>query len=110
MPAPPPSWPPAASDGGDSARAVGRGASGDGGATDRRPARSTFANWDAYIDLTEDGDGEYDLPSPTLDDFNAEYGVEVDYANAEIEDNETFMATIRRSSRPACRPAGTSSS
>jgi spermidine/putrescine transport system substrate-binding protein len=54
-----------------------------------------FANWDAYIDLTEVGDGEYDLPSPTLDEFEAEYGVEVDYANAQIEDNETFMATIR---------------
>lgn len=54
-----------------------------------------FANWDAYIDLTEVGDGEYDLPSPTLDDFAAEYGVEVEYANAQIEDNESFMATIR---------------
>ena len=54
-----------------------------------------FANWDAYIDLTEVGDGEYDLPSPTLDEFTAEYGVEVDYANAQIEDNESFMATIR---------------
>jgi spermidine/putrescine transport system substrate-binding protein len=54
-----------------------------------------FANWDAYIDLTEVGDGEYDLPSPTLDEFTAEYGVEVEYANAQIEDNESFMATIR---------------
>ena len=49
-----------------------------------------FANWDAYIDVEEDG-----VTSPTLVDFTAEYGVEVDYANAEIEDNETFMATIR---------------
>jgi spermidine/putrescine transport system substrate-binding protein len=57
-----------------------------------------FANWDAYIDLTEDPNepGEYILPSPTLDAFKAEYGVEVEYANAEIEDNETFMATIRQ--------------
>ena len=54
-----------------------------------------FANWDAYIDLTEVGDGEYDLPSPTLDDFVQEYGVEVNYGNAEIEDNESFMATIQ---------------
>src|SRR5262245_34268141 len=49
-----------------------------------------FANWDAYIDLTEVGDGEYDLPSPTLDDFTAETGIAVDYANAQIEDNESF--------------------
>jgi spermidine/putrescine transport system substrate-binding protein len=55
-----------------------------------------FANWDAYIDLTEVGDGEYDLPSPTLDDFTKEYGVEVNYQNAKIEDNESFMATIRQ--------------
>jgi len=57
-----------------------------------------FANWDAYIDLTEDPNepGEYILPSPTLDAFKAEYAVEVEYANAEIEDNETFMATIRQ--------------
>jgi spermidine/putrescine transport system substrate-binding protein len=54
-----------------------------------------FANWDAYIDLTEVGDGEYDLPSPTLDDFAKAYGVEVNYANAKIEDNESFVATIQ---------------
>jgi spermidine/putrescine transport system substrate-binding protein len=54
-----------------------------------------FANWDAYIDLTEVGDGEYDLPSPTLDDFTKAYNVEVNYANAEIEDNESFVATIQ---------------
>ena len=63
-----------------------------------------FANWDAYIDLTtlpgEDGqegtdDDEYDLPSPTLDEFTQTTGVEVDYQNAVIEDNESFLATIR---------------
>ena len=62
-----------------------------------------FANWDAYIDLTTvpgpDGkldtdDDEYDLPSPTLDEFAEKYGVEVNYKNAEIDGNETFMATI----------------
>lgn len=54
-----------------------------------------FANWDAYIDLTEVGDGEYDLPSPTLDDFTAEYDVAVNYVNAEIDGNDTFLATIQ---------------
>jgi spermidine/putrescine transport system substrate-binding protein len=63
-----------------------------------------FANWDAYIDLTtlpgDDGqegtdDDEYDLPSPTLDEFTATTGVEVAYQNAVIEDNESFLATIR---------------
>jgi spermidine/putrescine transport system substrate-binding protein len=54
-----------------------------------------FANWDAYIDLTEVGDGQYDLPSPTLEDFTKAYNVEVNYANAKIEDNESFVATIQ---------------
>jgi spermidine/putrescine transport system substrate-binding protein len=63
-----------------------------------------FANWDAYIDLTTvpgpDGevgtdDDEYDLPSPTLDEFSAKYGVEVNYKNAAIDENESFMGTIR---------------
>jgi spermidine/putrescine transport system substrate-binding protein len=63
-----------------------------------------FANWDAYIDLTTvpgpDGqigtdDDEYDLPSATLDEFSAKYGVEVNYKNAAIDENESFMGTIR---------------
>lgn len=63
-----------------------------------------FANWDAYIDLTTDPgpdgvegteDDEYVLPSATLDDFKTQTGIEVNYANAEIEDNSTFMSTIR---------------
>ena len=49
-----------------------------------------FANWDAYIDVEDDG-----VTSPTLVEFTEEYGVEVNYANAEIEDNATFMATLR---------------
>lgn len=50
----------------------------------------TFANWDAYIDVEED-----EVTSPTLVDFEEEYGVEVQYSNAEIEDNASFVATIR---------------
>jgi spermidine/putrescine transport system substrate-binding protein len=79
--------------GGSGAPASPGASGGTGGDTPTGPLK--FANWDAYIDLTEVGDGEYDLPSPTLDDFQAQYGVTVDYANAQIEDNETFMATIR---------------
>lgn len=63
-----------------------------------------FANWDAYIDLTTvpgpDGklgtdDDEYDLPSATLDEFKAKYGVDINYKNAAIDENESFMGTIR---------------
>jgi spermidine/putrescine transport system substrate-binding protein len=49
-----------------------------------------FANWDAYIDVEDDG-----VTSPTLVDFTETYGVEVNYANAQIEDNAGFVATIR---------------
>jgi spermidine/putrescine transport system substrate-binding protein len=79
-------------------------ACGGGGTASPSPAGSggnvitgplNFANWDAYIDLTDVGDGEYDLPSPTLEEFQTEYGVEVNYVNAKIEDNESFVATIR---------------
>jgi spermidine/putrescine transport system substrate-binding protein len=49
-----------------------------------------FANWDAYIDVEDDG-----VTSPTLVEFTETYGVEVNYANAQIEDNAGFVATIR---------------
>lgn len=49
-----------------------------------------FANWDAYIDVDDDG-----VTSPTLVEFTGTYGVEVNYANAQIEDNAGFVATIR---------------
>src|SRR5262245_32161165 len=63
-----------------------------------------FANWDAYIDLTTvpgpDGkmdtdDDDYDLPSPTLDEFKAKYNVDVNYVNAAIDENESFMGKIQ---------------
>jgi spermidine/putrescine transport system substrate-binding protein len=81
---------------------AGAGTSASQAATPTGPLN--FANWDAYIDLTAvpgpDGqlntdDDEYDLPSPTLDEFAAKYGVEVNYKNAAIDENESFMGTIR---------------
>ncbi len=47
-----------------------------------------FANWPAYIDLTED-----ESSSPTLTDFKAKYGIEVNYKE-DIEANEDFYATL----------------
>ncbi|MEO7663966.1 MAG: spermidine/putrescine ABC transporter substrate-binding protein [Candidatus Limnocylindrales bacterium] len=47
-----------------------------------------FANWPAYIDLTED-----ESSSPTLTDFEAKYSIKVNYQE-EIEANEDFYATI----------------
>ena len=78
-----------------SSQAASPGASATPG-TSGPPASQTptgplkFANWDAYIDVEDDG-----VTSPTLVDFEQEYGVKVEYANARIEDNATFVATIR---------------
>jgi spermidine/putrescine transport system substrate-binding protein len=55
-----------------------------------------FANWPAYIDLAgAAGDaGEYQPgSSPTLVDFEKEYGVKVDYQE-KISDNPSFVQTI----------------
>ena len=59
----------------------GSAAPGGSGGTGAGTGTLKFANWDAYIDLTTlpgaDGelgtdDDEYDLPSPTLEEFTAE--------------------------------------
>ena len=62
-----------------------------------------FANWPAYIDLNED-----ETASPTLVDYTAKYGVEVNYVE-EIESNEDFVATSSHNSTLGSTPAGTSS-
>ncbi|HUQ79093.1 MAG TPA: extracellular solute-binding protein [Patescibacteria group bacterium] len=56
-----------------------------------------FANWPAYIDLAgAAGDaGEYKPgSSPTLEDFQTEFKVKVDYQE-KIGDNATFVETIK---------------
>jgi spermidine/putrescine transport system substrate-binding protein len=65
-----------------------------GGGSTPKPSAGTitgplnFANWPAYIDLTED-----ESSSPTLADFEAKYAITVNYQE-EIEANEDFYATI----------------
>jgi spermidine/putrescine transport system substrate-binding protein len=56
-----------------------------------------FANWPAYIDLAGSaGDEGAYAPgsSPTLEEFQKQYGVEVDYQE-KIGDNATFVETIK---------------
>ncbi|HEX5826049.1 MAG TPA: extracellular solute-binding protein [Candidatus Limnocylindrales bacterium] len=56
-----------------------------------------FANWPAYIDLAGDAGeaGEYQAgSSPTLEEFQKQYGVEVDYQE-KIGDNSSFVETIK---------------
>jgi spermidine/putrescine transport system substrate-binding protein len=51
-------------------------------------AKLNFANWPAYIDLTED-----ESSSPTLTDFETLTGIEVNYVE-DIQSNEDFFATV----------------
>jgi len=56
-----------------------------------------FANWPAYIDLAGKAgeEGVYEAgSSPTLEEFQKQYGVEVDYQE-KIGDNATFVETIK---------------
>jgi spermidine/putrescine transport system substrate-binding protein len=51
-------------------------------------AKLNFANWPAYVDLTED-----ESSSPTLTDFETQTGIEVNYVE-DIQSNEDFFATL----------------
>jgi spermidine/putrescine transport system substrate-binding protein len=48
-----------------------------------------FANWTLYIDLTDDGSS-----SPTLQEFEEESGIDVEYSE-DIEDNNTYFGRIQ---------------
>jgi spermidine/putrescine transport system substrate-binding protein len=50
----------------------------------------TFANWRGSIDLAKDR-----VTSPTIAEFEKQYGVKVDYAGSGIEDNESFVGLMR---------------
>jgi spermidine/putrescine transport system substrate-binding protein len=60
----------------------------DGGVTGEVTGPLNFANWPAYVDLTED-----ESSSPTLTDFETLHGITVNYKE-NIQANETFFATI----------------
>jgi spermidine/putrescine transport system substrate-binding protein len=47
-----------------------------------------FANWIGYIDISED-----EQHFPTLEKFTAETGVEVNYQDGAVDDNETFFTS-----------------
>ena len=68
--------------------AAGASASPDGGEI---TGPLNWANWPAYIDLNED-----ETASPTLEAFQEEYGIEVNYVE-DIQGNEDFFATLQPS-------------
>ena len=60
----------------------------EGGVTGPVEGPLNFANWPAYIDLTDD-----ESSSPTLTDFQTLHGIEVNYVE-DIQTNEDFFAGI----------------
>ncbi len=66
--------------------------------------RLDFANWPAYIDVSSSGADKG--KSPTLLQFQKATGVQVNYQE-KIDDNNSFVATIRPQLKAASTPAGT---
>ena len=64
-----------------------------------------FSNWPEYIDVaTKKVGGKKTTVIPTLEDFQAETGIQVTY-NTDVNDNAEFFAKVRNQ-LAACEPTG----
>ena len=63
-------------------------ASAGAGATPANSGTLRFANWIGYIDVTDDASS-----FPTIEKFQTESGITVQYADGAVDDNETFFAS-----------------
>jgi spermidine/putrescine transport system substrate-binding protein len=63
-------------------------ASAAAGATPANSGTLRFANWIGYIDISED-----EKTFPTIEKFQKESGITVNYANGAVDDNETFFTS-----------------
>jgi spermidine/putrescine transport system substrate-binding protein len=63
-------------------------ASSSAGATPATSGTLRFANWIGYIDVTEDG-----ASFPTIEKFQTESGITVEYADGAVDDNEVFFTS-----------------
>jgi spermidine/putrescine transport system substrate-binding protein len=88
---------PAASAG--SGASAAPGASAGAGATPASGGNLRFANWIGYIDETDDGSSY-----PTIDKFQDETGITVDYGNGAVDDNETFFTSDLQAPLEAGQP------
>jgi spermidine/putrescine transport system substrate-binding protein len=77
----------------------GASASGGAGATPANSGTLRFANWIGYIDVTEDGSS-----FPTLEKFQTESGITVEYADGAVDDNETFFTSDLQAPLDAGQP------
>jgi spermidine/putrescine transport system substrate-binding protein len=71
----------------EESRGGGGGGADDGLTTTEQTGEFRFANWPLYIDRAKGR-------RPTIDDFEKETGITVDYKEV-IDDNESFFGTIR---------------
>jgi spermidine/putrescine transport system substrate-binding protein len=74
-------------------------ASASAGATPASSGTLRFANWIGYIDETEDGSS-----FPTIEKFQTDTGITVDYANGAVDDNETFFTSDLQAPLEAGQP------
>jgi spermidine/putrescine transport system substrate-binding protein len=83
----PPAGSPAASATAAASDAPSASASASAAATPATSGTLRFANWIGYIDVADDG------TFPTLEKFQTETGITVNYADGAVDDNETFFTS-----------------
>jgi spermidine/putrescine transport system substrate-binding protein len=83
----PPAGSPAASATAAASEAPSASASASAGATPATSGTLRFANWIGYIDIADDG------TFPTIEKFQTETGITVNYADGAVDDNETFFTS-----------------
>ena len=69
------------------------------GATPASSGTLRFANWIGYIDVTEDGSAY-----PTIEKFQTETGITVEYKDGGVDDNETFFTSDLQAPLEAGQP------
>jgi spermidine/putrescine transport system substrate-binding protein len=84
----PPAGSAVASSSAAASQAPSASASASAGATPATSGTLRFANWIGYIDESDDG-----TSYPTIEKFQTESGITVQYANGAVDDNETFFTS-----------------
>jgi spermidine/putrescine transport system substrate-binding protein len=75
------------------------GASAGAGGTPAAGGTLRFANWLGYMDVTDDGSSY-----PTIEKFQDETGITVEYADGAVDDNETFFTSDLQAPLEAGQP------
>jgi spermidine/putrescine transport system substrate-binding protein len=90
---------PSAAASGSASASADASASASAGATPANSGTLRFANWIGYIDVTEDGS-----TFPTIEKFQTETGIKVEYADGAVDDNETFFTSDLQAPLQAGQP------